>query len=52
MVQTVTKGAKTSLPESEGPAAVQDTFAAGGVLDAERLFAADLDPGRPADQLR
>ncbi|WUB48052.1 NACHT domain-containing protein [Streptomyces griseorubiginosus] len=33
-------------------AAVQDTFAAAGSLDAERLFAVDLDPGRLADQLR
>ncbi|WP_326669775.1 hypothetical protein [Streptomyces canus] len=40
VVQTVTKGAKASLPESKGPAAVQETFAA------------DLDPGRLVDQLR
>ncbi|WP_327250104.1 NACHT domain-containing protein [Streptomyces sp. NBC_01320] len=45
----------TSVPEHErlaAVAAVQDTFAAAGALDAERLFAADLDPGRLADELR
>lgn len=44
-----------SLPEHErlaAVAAVQDTFAAAGPIDAERLFAADLDPGRLADELR
>ncbi|MEU6824326.1 NACHT domain-containing protein [Streptomyces atriruber] len=33
-------------------AAVQDGFAAAGTLDAERLFAADLDPRRLATDLR
>ncbi|MPY61209.1 NACHT domain-containing protein [Streptomyces spongiae] len=44
-----------SLPEHErlaAVAAVQDTFAAAGPLDAERLFAVDLDPGRLAAELR
>ncbi|MFI1769150.1 NACHT domain-containing protein [Streptomyces sp. NPDC020800] len=44
-----------SLPEHErlaAMAAVQDTFAAAGRIDAERLFGADLDPGRLADELR
>jgi hypothetical protein len=44
-----------SLPENErlaAVAAVQDTFAAAVPLDADRLFAADLDPGRLADELR
>ncbi|MEU1515283.1 NACHT domain-containing protein [Streptomyces sp. NPDC005811] len=43
------------LPEHErlaAVAAVQDTFAAAAQLDAERLFAADLDPERLADGLR
>ncbi|MGW3873735.1 NACHT N-terminal Helical domain 1-containing protein [Streptomyces sp. NPDC005055] len=47
--------AYASVPEHErlaAVAAVQDTFAATGALDAERLFAADLDPGRLADELR
>jgi hypothetical protein len=33
-------------------AAVQDTFAAAGPIDADQLFAMDLDPGRLADDLR
>jgi len=44
-----------SLPEHErlaAVAAVQDTFAAAAPIDADRLFAADLDPGRLADELR
>jgi hypothetical protein len=44
-----------SLPEHErlaAVAAVQDTFAAAGELTTDRLFAADLDPGRLADELR
>ncbi|KOG28727.1 ATP-binding protein [Streptomyces resistomycificus] len=44
-----------SLPEHERLAAVtavQDTFAAAGELTPDRLFAADLDPGRLADALR
>ncbi|MEW2395087.1 NACHT domain-containing protein [Streptomyces sp. NPDC046862] len=44
-----------ALPEHErlaAVAAVQDTFAAAGPLDAERLFAADLDSGRLAEELR
>jgi hypothetical protein len=48
-------GAYASLPEHErlaAVAAVQDTFAAAGEVDAERLFAADLDPGRLVEQLR
>ncbi|MFJ4949057.1 NACHT domain-containing protein [Streptomyces sp. NPDC088760] len=43
-----------TLPEHERLAAmtaVQDTFAAAGPLDAGRLFAADLDPGRLAAEL-
>ncbi|WP_030933771.1 NACHT domain-containing protein [Streptomyces sp. NRRL B-24720] len=47
--------AYASVPEHErlaAVAAVQDTFAATGALDAERLFAADLDPVRLADNLR
>lgn len=46
--------AHASLPEHERLAtvtAVQDTAAA-GPLDAERLFAADLDPERLANELR
>ncbi|MFI6439768.1 NACHT domain-containing protein [Streptomyces sp. NPDC050759] len=48
-------GAYASLPENErlaAVAAVQDAFAAAGVLDAGRLFAMDLDPGRLADELQ
>ncbi|MFJ8105037.1 NACHT domain-containing protein [Streptomyces sp. NPDC096132] len=48
-------GGYAALPEHErlaAVAAVQDTFAAAGVLGADRLFAADLDPGRLADELR
>ncbi|WP_052425005.1 NACHT domain-containing protein [Streptomyces fulvoviolaceus] len=44
-----------SLPEHErlaAVAAVQDTFAAAGPVDADRLFAVDLDPGRLAAGLR
>ena len=44
-----------SLPEHErlaAVAAVQDTFTAAGELTADRLFAADLDPRRLADELR
>ena len=47
--------AYAAVPEHErlaAVAAVQDTFAAAGSLDAERLFAVDLDPGRLADELR
>ncbi|MFD7603129.1 NACHT domain-containing protein [Streptomyces mirabilis] len=47
--------AYASMPEHErlaAVAAVQDTFAAAGPIDAERLFAADLNPGRLADELR
>jgi NACHT conflict system protein/NACHT domain-containing protein len=47
--------AYASLREHErlaAVAAVQDTFAAAGPIDAERLFAADLDPGRLADELQ
>ncbi|WP_229882364.1 NACHT N-terminal Helical domain 1-containing protein [Streptomyces alanosinicus] len=47
--------AYASVPEHErlaAVAAVQDTFAAASPLDMERLFAADLDPGRLADELR
>ncbi|WP_234377195.1 NACHT domain-containing NTPase [Streptomyces sp. TP-A0356] len=47
--------AYASLPEHErlaAVAAVQDTFAAAGPIDADRMFAADLDPGRLADELR
>ncbi|WP_443043344.1 NACHT N-terminal Helical domain 1-containing protein [Streptomyces sp. NBC_00358] len=33
-------------------AAVQDTFAAAGPIDAEPLCVADLDPGRLTDELR
>ncbi|WP_447034780.1 NACHT domain-containing protein [Streptomyces sp. DSM 118878] len=43
------------LPEHErlaAVAAVQDTFAAAGPLDAPRLFAVDLDPQRLAVDLR
>ncbi|MGQ4517066.1 NACHT N-terminal Helical domain 1-containing protein [Streptomyces sp. DW26H14] len=43
------------LPEHErlaAVAAVQDSFAAGRAPDMERLFAADLDPARLADELR
>ncbi|MFF8592836.1 hypothetical protein ACF061_15575 [Streptomyces sp. NPDC015220] len=32
--------------------AVQDTLAAAGPVDADRLFAAELDPERLADELR
>ncbi|MGV9453223.1 NACHT domain-containing protein [Streptomyces sp. NPDC003635] len=48
-------GAYASLPEHErlaAVAAVQDTFAAAGPLDADRLFAVDLDPARLAQELR
>lgn len=48
-------GGYASLPEHErlaAVAAVQDTFAAAGELTTDRLFAADLDPGRLADELR
>ncbi|MFI7496924.1 NACHT domain-containing protein [Streptomyces sp. NPDC049687] len=48
-------GGYAGLPEHErlaAVAAVQDTFAAAAPLDAKRLFAADLDPGRLADGLR
>lgn len=48
-------GAYGSLPEHErlaAVAAVQDTFAAAGPLDADRLFAVDLDPVRLAEELR
>ncbi|MGW0946643.1 NACHT domain-containing protein [Streptomyces sp. NPDC002623] len=44
-----------ALPEHErlaAVAAVQDTFAAAGELTADRLFAADLDPGRLAHEVR
>ncbi|WP_442818488.1 NACHT domain-containing protein [Streptomyces sp. NBC_01320] len=44
-----------SVPEHErlaAVAAVQDTFAAAGPLDAERLFATDLDPERLVNELR
>ncbi|MFI5795672.1 NACHT domain-containing protein [Streptomyces sp. NPDC051677] len=44
-----------ALPEHERLAAltaVQDTFAAAGELTSDRLFAADLDPWRLADDLR
>jgi energy-coupling factor transporter ATP-binding protein EcfA2 len=44
-----------ALPEHERLAAVtavQDSFAAAGELSADRLFAADLDPERLADELR
>jgi hypothetical protein len=46
--------AYASVPEHERLAAVavQDTLAAADPLDMERLFAADLDPGRLADELR
>ncbi|MEV5083554.1 NACHT domain-containing protein [Streptomyces sp. NPDC056159] len=47
--------AYASLPQHErlaAVAAVQDTFRAAGPLDADRLFAADLDPGRLTDELR
>ncbi|MFF7602963.1 NACHT domain-containing protein [Streptomyces mirabilis] len=47
--------AYASVPEHErlaAVAAVQDTFASAGPLDADRLFAADLDPGRLADDLQ
>ncbi|MEE1943259.1 NACHT domain-containing protein [Streptomyces sp. TRM 70361] len=47
--------AYASLPEHErlaAVAAVQDTFAAAGPIDAERLFTVDLDPERLADELR
>lgn len=43
------------VPEHErlaAVAAVQDTFADASPLDVERLFAADLDPGRLADELQ
>ncbi|MFH8290825.1 NACHT domain-containing protein [Streptomyces sp. NPDC018059] len=43
------------LPEHErlaAVAAVQDGFAAAGTLDAERLFAVDLDPRRLAAEMR
>ncbi|MFI2615523.1 NACHT domain-containing protein [Streptomyces sp. NPDC018584] len=43
------------LPEHErlaAVAAVQDGFAAAGTLDAERLFAVDLDPRRLAAEIR
>lgn len=41
--------AHAELPEHERPAAVaavQDAFAAAGPLDADRLFAVDLNPSR------
>ncbi|MFL1903995.1 NACHT domain-containing protein [Streptomyces tauricus] len=44
-----------ALPEHErlaAVAAVQDTFATADPLDAERLFALDLDPARVRDSLR
>jgi len=47
--------AYASLPEHErsaAVAAVQDSFAAAGDLDADRLFTVDLDPGRLAAELR
>ncbi|MEV5440370.1 NACHT domain-containing protein [Streptomyces sp. NPDC052682] len=47
--------AYAAVPENErlaAVAAVQDTFAAAGPLDAQRLFAADLDPAALAAQLR
>jgi hypothetical protein len=47
--------AYAGLPENErlaAVAAVQDGFAAAGTLDAERLFAVDLDPRRLADGIR
>ncbi|WP_255946586.1 NACHT domain-containing protein [Streptomyces odontomachi] len=47
--------AYASVPEHErlaAVAAVQDAFAAAGPLDADRLFAADLDPDRLACELR
>ncbi|MFF2520312.1 hypothetical protein [Streptomyces sp. NPDC058086] len=47
--------AYASGPEHErlaAVAAVQDTFATAGPLDAKRLFAADLEPVRLADELR
>ncbi|NGO09105.1 NACHT domain-containing protein [Streptomyces sp. HC44] len=46
--------AYTSLPNHERLAAalaVEDTFAAAGPLDAEQLFALDLDPARVRDSL-
>ncbi|MEU3664501.1 NACHT domain-containing protein [Streptomyces sp. NPDC032940] len=54
LVERITT-AYTSLPEHErlaAVAAVQDTFAAAGPLDAERLFASDLDPARLTGELR
>ncbi len=48
-------GAYAALPANErlaAVAAVQDTFAAAGTLDADRLFAVDLEPGRLAEELR
>ncbi|MFF9410783.1 NACHT domain-containing protein [Streptomyces anandii] len=47
--------AYTLVPEHErlaAVAAVQDTFAAAGPVDADRLFAVDLDPGRLAHELQ
>ncbi|MEV5319001.1 NACHT domain-containing protein [Streptomyces sp. NPDC052687] len=47
--------AHAGLPEHErlaAVAAVQDAFAAAAPLDADRLFAADLDPARLAREIR
>ncbi|SFG66838.1 NACHT domain-containing protein [Streptomyces mirabilis] len=47
--------AYATVPEHErqaAVAAVQDTFAAVGPIDADRLFAADLEPDRLAGELR
>ncbi|MEU5243653.1 NACHT domain-containing protein [Streptomyces asoensis] len=47
--------AYASVPEHErlaAVAAVQDTFAAAGPIDADLLFGVDLDPGRLAYELR
>ncbi|UFQ18142.1 MULTISPECIES: NACHT domain-containing protein [Streptomyces] len=49
------KGSYARLPENErlaAVAAVRDAFAAAGTLDAERLFAVDLEPRRLAAEIR
>ncbi|MGA4851426.1 NACHT domain-containing protein [Streptomyces sp. G5(2025)] len=49
------EGGYGRLPEHErlaAAAAVQDGFVAAGTLDAERLFAVDLDPRRLAAEIR
>ncbi|MFF8654556.1 NACHT domain-containing protein [Streptomyces huasconensis] len=49
------EGGYTRLPENErlaAVAAVRDAFAAAGTLDAERLFAVDLEPRRLAAEIR